>query len=72
MTGPRCLCSPAVWEHNLQQYTQKHPEVRVIDRVDGIRLLQNRATMLNVLNGNGMAFTVRSALSWCSTAGLGD
>lgn len=42
------LCHPFLtdWELNLQRYVELHPEVRVIDSVDGIRTLQNRATML--------------------------
>lgn len=58
---------PAAWEHNLQGYTTAHPEVRVIDRVDGIRLLQNRATMLNVLNGNGIALDAAQEVRACCT-----
>mmetsp|Transcript_10669 Transcript_10669/g.22930 ORF Transcript_10669/g.22930 Transcript_10669/m.22930 type:complete len:422 (+) Transcript_10669:247-1512(+) len=42
------------WERNLLEYSKAHPEVRVIDRVDGIRTLQNRATMLSPLHGDGI------------------
>jgi len=37
---------PAEWEAYLQQYMAAHPEVTVIDRVDRIKALHNRATML--------------------------
>mmetsp|Transcript_15093 Transcript_15093/g.40824 ORF Transcript_15093/g.40824 Transcript_15093/m.40824 type:complete len:443 (+) Transcript_15093:139-1467(+) len=42
------------WERNLLDYSKAHPDVTVIDRVDGIRALQNRSTMLSVLNGEGI------------------
>jgi len=55
---PRCACARAAWERNLQDYAHQHPGVTVIDRVDGIRALQNRATMLSVLDGQGIVLKV--------------
>ena len=46
------------WERNLLEYSKTHPDVTVIDRVDGIRALQNRSTMLSVLNGEGIVLQV--------------
>lgn len=42
------------WEANLLEYIKQHPRVKVIDKVDGIRTLQNRSTMLTALHGNGI------------------
>lgn len=42
------------WEANLLEYVKQHPNVKVIDKVDGIRTLQNRSTMLTALHGNGI------------------
>uniref|UniRef100_A0A7S0RNW4 Inositol-tetrakisphosphate 1-kinase n=1 Tax=Chlamydomonas leiostraca TaxID=1034604 RepID=A0A7S0RNW4_9CHLO len=42
------------WESNLLEYTRQHPEVTVIDHVDGIKTLQNRSTMLFPLQGEGI------------------
>lgn len=39
-------------------YVRERPHVKVIDSVDGIRLLQNRATMLRPLQGLGIAIQV--------------
>lgn len=44
------------WERNLEEYMRYRPDTKVIDRVDGIRTLQNRATMLHPLQGVGISF----------------
>lgn len=44
----------AEWEAYLQQYLAAHPEVKVIDRLDRIKALHNRATMLRPLQGDGI------------------
>jgi inositol-1,3,4-trisphosphate 5/6-kinase/inositol-tetrakisphosphate 1-kinase len=48
----------AVWEANVGGYLQQHPGVKLIDNVDGIKTLQNRATMLSPLKGGGVTVTV--------------
>ncbi len=47
-----------MWESNVHKYLQQHPSVKLIDRVDGIKTLQNRATMLSPLHGGGVNFKV--------------
>lgn len=47
------------WEQNLMDYCKLNPRVKVIDRVLGIKALQNRSTMLKSLQGNGV--TVKPA-----------
>uniref|UniRef100_A0A383WNE1 Uncharacterized protein n=1 Tax=Tetradesmus obliquus TaxID=3088 RepID=A0A383WNE1_TETOB len=42
------------WEHFLHEYKAAHPEVVIIDRLDRIRALHNRATMLTPLKGDGI------------------
>lgn len=51
---PLCLCRPADWEQQLRQYVSNHPETVVVDRIDKIRQLHNRATMLRPLQGDGI------------------
>jgi inositol-1,3,4-trisphosphate 5/6-kinase/inositol-tetrakisphosphate 1-kinase len=46
------------WESNLLSYAKANPNVKIIDRVDGIRTLQNRATMLSPLSSS-ITFQVR-------------
>lgn len=48
----------AVWERLLQHYMSQHPHVKLIDKLDCIRTLQNRATMLTPLTGNGIVIQV--------------
>ncbi len=48
----------AEWERSLEEYMRYRPDTKVIDRVDGIRTLQNRATMLHPLKGVGICFKV--------------
>lgn len=50
------------WERNLDEYLRLHPGTTVIDRVDGIRSLQNRATMLLPLQSPGISLEVRLTL----------
>jgi hypothetical protein len=53
-----CLCVPcAGWEQQLRQYVSDHPQVVVVDRLDKIRQLHNRATMLRPLQGSGILLT---------------
>jgi hypothetical protein len=44
----------ADWEQQLRQYVADHPQVVVVDRLDKIRQLHNRATMLRPLQGAGI------------------
>lgn len=44
----------AGWERNLKNYIHMHPDVTVIDRLEAIRTLRNRATMLTPLYGKGI------------------
>jgi hypothetical protein len=53
-----CLVSTAGWEKNLLEYCKLHPDVTVIDRVEGIRMLHNRLTMLTPLYGEGILVQV--------------
>jgi hypothetical protein len=54
-------CQPvagfAAWEHFLHEYKAAHPEVCIIDRLDRIRALHNRATMLTALKGEGITLS---------------
>jgi hypothetical protein len=59
----------ADWERNLTDYCRQHPDVAVIDRVEGIRLLHNRATMLTPLQGEGI--TVQVSTAWVVACGNG-
>lgn len=52
------LCMAAEWESNLLEFARQHPEVAVIDSVDGIRTVQNRSTMLSPLQGDGILIHV--------------
>lgn len=52
----------AEWECALQEYARANPHVRVIDSVDGIRMLRNRATMLSVLQSRDIVVQVRCEL----------
>lgn len=56
-------CVLAEWERDLLEYSKQHPEVTVIDRVDGIRTLQNRSTMLSPLHGDGILVKVGASCS---------
>lgn len=51
---PIAVLCPAAWEHFLHEYKAAHPEVVIIDRLDRIRALHNRATMLTPLKGDGI------------------
>lgn len=53
------------WERNLLDYSKAHPDVTVIDRVDGIRALQNRSTMLSALSGEGIMLQVGGLQCLC-------
>ena len=44
----------ADWEQQLRQYVGNHPQVVVVDRLDKIKQLHNRATMLKPLQGDGI------------------
>jgi hypothetical protein len=50
-------------------YLREHPEVKVIDRLDGIRTLQNRGTMLLPLQGDGIAAVQVRERTPCAAAG---
>lgn len=64
---PGCSCTAAVaaWEQFLQEYKAAHPEVCIIDRLDRIKALQNRSTMLTPLKGEGITLSqVRAAAAF--------
>lgn len=44
----------ADWEQQLLQYVRDNPQVVVVDRLDKIRQVHNRATMLRPLQGDGI------------------
>lgn len=44
----------ADWEQQLRQYAADNPRVVVVDSLDRIRQLHNRATMLRPLQGDGI------------------
>lgn len=46
-----------MWEQELRAYVAAHPRVVVVDRLDKIRQLHNRATMLRPLQGEGIVLT---------------
>eukprot|EP00775_Hariotina_reticulata_P014719 gene14719-14887_t len=56
------------WEAYLQQYMAVHPEVTVIDRLDRIKALHNRATMLRPLQGDGISLLRVEILEGASEA----
>lgn len=64
------LCPPADWEQQLRQYVSNHPETVVVDRIDKIRQLHNRATMLRPLQGDGVVLQQPVSPTHCSTCAL--
>ncbi|GMH45355.1 hypothetical protein BSKO_13312 [Bryopsis sp. KO-2023] len=42
------------WEQNLEDYCRENPRLKVIDNVDGIRMLADRCTMLSIIDTDGM------------------
>lgn len=63
--SPR-IAHPTEWENLLLDYVREHPGVKVIDRLDSIRNLQNRGTMLNSLCGEGIL--VKVSTHWSARA----
>jgi hypothetical protein len=54
------------WEASLRAYVAAHPEVVVVDSIDRIRQLHNRATMLRPLQGAGITLQqVGVRCAWC-------